>query len=826
MSNKISSLDDFLLLLKGVKAESAGQYKALCPGHEDTDRSLSVKQADGKLLIKCFAGCETANILKALNLTLADLFLNGHESKPQPHQIEAVYQYDGFEVVRTRPKGFYQRRPDTNGGYIYDLKGITPGLYHQEELAAAIASDKTIYITEGEKDVETLRALGLIATTNPGGALKWRSEYSTLLTGARVVILVDKDQAGQRHGQKVANALIGIVVTLKVLALPGDAVNDVTDWVQAGGTPAELEQLVAGASEYSPRPVVTASTVKHKTFNLTDLGNAERLVDQFGQQIRYCYIRKSWLVWNGKAWVWDSGDRIEGLAKQTVRNIYHEAANETDKTHRDKLVEHAKRSESSLKIKAMINLAQSEPGIPVVIPELDKDPWLFNCVNGTVDLKNGKLLTHRKEDLITVVVPVEYRPKATCRRWLKFLDQVTADDSDLRNYLQRAVGYSLTGNTKIQALFFLFGLGLNGKSTFVTTIRKIVGDYGERVNTDLFMARDRNSSGPKEGLANLRGKRFVTASELEDGRRLAISLIKDMTGGESIKADRKYEHEIEFSPTHKIWLSGNHKPVIPDTTLSIWRRVKLIPFTVTIAPKAIDPDLPLKLEAELPGILTWAVKGCRDWQRHGLKEPDVVSAATADYRHDQDILGDFLEDCCVLDLKTSISKAELKVIYKQWCEDTNIDPVTTKTFKTRLTEKGITEGKSSDGKTRIWRGIRTKNDDGTAGNSDMASDASKLTDTNRQVLPETSVTKGDKDNFMEKPVSDVSGVRSADHEAVLGMTVEAAIELWRSTGAPAIDLGPGETCSDLAILLSRRSVPERQMVAVRTWIDDPSRILK
>ncbi|MCL0058735.1 phage/plasmid primase, P4 family, partial [Dehalococcoidia bacterium] len=326
---------------------------------------------------------------------------------------------------------------------------------------------------------------------------------------------------------------------------------------------------------------------------------------------------------------------------------------------------------------------------------------------GTLDLRTGQLLPHSKDDLITIIVPVSYDPHAQYPRWLKFLDEITGGDTELQGYLQRAVGYSLTGETKSQVLFFLYGLGNNGKSTFTTTIRKLVGAYGERISTDLFMVKDKNASGPKESLANLQGKRFVIASELEDGKRLAVSLIKDMTGGETIKADRKYEHEVEYLPTHKIWLVGNHKPVITDTTLSIWRRMKLIPFTVTIPDNEIDPDLPSKLEAELSGILTWAVKGCLDWRHYGLREPEIVARATANYRRDQDILGDFIEDCCTLERSASITKLALRTTYEKWCKDNNIDAVSQRTFRARLIEKGVIDSKSQN--VRLWKGITLKN---------------------------------------------------------------------------------------------------------------------
>jgi len=485
----------------------------------------------------------------------------------------------------------------------------------------------------------------------------------------------------------------------------------------------------------------------------TDMCNAERLARYYGDRLRYCYERKRWLVWNGKVWEWDTGAKIVAVAKSTVRKIYHEAGDEPDQKMRKQLADHAKRSESEHRINAMITLAQAEPGISVKLSDLDTDPWLFNCLNGTVDLHTGKLLPHRKEDLITILVPVEYHPDALCPQWFSFLDRVTGNDASLVAYLQRAVGYSLTGDTKNQVLFFLYGLGNNGKSTFVTTIRKLTSGYGERVSTDLFMVKDKNTGGPKEALANLIGKRYVVASELEDGRRLAVSLIKDMTGGETIKADRKYEHEIEYQPTHKLWLVGNHKPVITDTTLSIWRRVKLIPFTFTIPDADVDPDLPSKLETELSGILDWAVKGCLNYQQYGLCEPDTVTTATASYRHEQDILGDFIEDCCIFEPLATIPKADLKGEYQRWCQENSTEPVTQRTFRKRLEEKGITDGKS--GGVRYWKGIILQS---LVPEGQENVPKFNMSGTRQTVFPENTHIKGKQKDFIENHALDVPNV--------------------------------------------------------------------
>ena len=268
MSVKIRGLDDFLLLLKGVKPGKDGQVTALCPGHDDHNRSLSVKQADGKLLVKCFAGCDTANILNALQLEAGDLFFDGRKAKTR--KIETIYNYidaEGkpFEVVRTRPKGFYQRRPDGKGGHINNLEGITTTLYHADELTEAIAAGTAIFIVEGEKDVDRLRTEGFTATCNPMGAGKWRNSYNEALHGADLCIIPDNDGPGRDHANQVAKSVYGIAGRVRLLELPGDC-KDISDWLDSGGDVEQLKQLVATCPDYVPPPEPLSITIDNTTY--------------------------------------------------------------------------------------------------------------------------------------------------------------------------------------------------------------------------------------------------------------------------------------------------------------------------------------------------------------------------------------------------------------------------------------------------------------------------------------------------------------------------------------------------------------------------------
>lgn len=454
-------------------------------------------------------------------------------------------------------------------------------------------------------------------------------------------------------------------------------------------------------------------------FNLTDAGNAEYFISLYGENLRYDHSRGRWLRWVKHYWKPDTDKGITRLAVKSAREHYKNAVNIADLELRGRVAKWAIQSEGKARLEALVSLAKDFHPIADSGEHWDTNPWLFCVANGVVDLRTGELRDGKQSDMITMQSPVTYDKEAKCPIWLNFIEQVVMGNAEVNDYLQRAVGYSLTGETRSQLWFFLYGLGSNGKSTFTMTVRRMVGDYGVRLDSDDLMIRDKQARGsnPKEGVADTRGKRFAVASEVQDGKRLDIGLLKDMAGQDTIKARRLYEHEVEFMPTHKLWMFGNHKPVITDTTHAAWRRLKLIPFNFTVPDGAIDPDLQSKLEGELPGILNWAIEGCLKWQADGFNEPVIVTDAVAAYRHDSDILADFIEDCCTLEPLATVTKSELKELYDNWCKDNGQEPITRNTFKKRLIEKGIGEGRAGN-IGRFWTGIRVKVDGDNGDKSD------------------------------------------------------------------------------------------------------------
>ncbi len=437
-------------------------------------------------------------------------------------------------------------------------------------------------------------------------------------------------------------------------------------------------------------------------FNLTDLGNAERFDARHGRDVLYCYPWGKWLVWTGARWERDDSGRVHRMAKEAVRGIYAEAAAAEDEERRKALARHATRSEAEARIRAMLELAKSD--VPVSPEQLDRDPWLLNCPNGTVDLRTGDLRPHRREDLLTKMAGVEYDPDAAAPAWAAFLERVLPGE-ELRGFVRRAAGYSATGDTSEQCMFINHGAGNNGKSTFQEALAAALGDYAMRAPTEMLMVR--RTGGVPNDVARLKGARFVTASETEEGRRLAESLVKDLTGQDTITARFMRAEFFDFKPTHKLWLSTNHKPEIRGTDNAIWRRIRLIPWSVAIPPAERDRKLPEKLRAELAGVLAWAVQGSLEWQREGLGESEEVRAATAEYRAEQDVLAAFIEERCVIAPNASAPATPLYHVYKAWCEETGERVETQKRFGMRLTERGFEREKAG---VYYWLGIGLRHD--------------------------------------------------------------------------------------------------------------------
>ncbi len=413
------------------------------------------------------------------------------------------------------------------------------------------------------------------------------------------------------------------------------------------------------------------------------------------------------LVHDGRRWIDDELGQMERWAKDTVRGIYQEAAGLDDATLRTATAEWAKRSEKAAQLAAMVRLAASEAGVPVLPSELDVDPMLFNVANGTIDLRTGTLCRHRREDLMTRLAPVEYRRDAKCPRWLRFLSEVFELHPDIVPFMQLAAGYSLTADTREECLFLLNGTGRNGKGTLLKILAAVMGDYAGTSDFSTFIAT-RDDRSPRDDIANMKGRRLVTAQEAREGAPLAESIVKWLTGGDRVRARKLHENSYEFDPTWKIWLASNYKPTIRGTDPAIWSRIRLIPFDVSFEGRE-DRTLKAALLDELPGVLAWAVEGCLHWQAEGLPSPDSVMKATGDYRSESDQVGRFIDDRCVVGERVSALGRNLYAAYKTWVEQTGErDSLTETAFGKRLTDGHHFEKKHTDrGNLYFGIGLRT-----------------------------------------------------------------------------------------------------------------------
>lgn len=438
--------------------------------------------------------------------------------------------------------------------------------------------------------------------------------------------------------------------------------------------------------------------------HLTDLGNAQRLVALCGSDIRYSANRRKWLVWVGTHWQWDDDILVMRRAKRTVRYMYQEAAALPDDQSRKELAKWALASESTHRLQAMCKSAESEESLQVDESDIDQDPFLFNVQNGTIDLRTGEFRKHRRDDLITMMVPIDYDPDAKGPLWEQFIDDITDGDKNLQTYLARAIGYSMTGNARDDVIFFIYGPGGNGKSTFLNTVRKVLGPYVGTVPVRALVEQGKGSPGHRDELASLAGTRMVLGAEIPDRMKIDMGLIKAFTGGDMISVSRKYERTFNFLPVFKLWLYGNSKPRIPEIDDGTWRRVRMVPFLVQFRHGENEvTDMEERLEAELKYVLLWGIRGAVEWVQHGLTDADVVASATREYRADEDVVGQFLEDCCVMKATARVAKATVYERYKQWCADNGEFAVGTKTFTQRLRGHRINEDKS--GAVRYWDGM-------------------------------------------------------------------------------------------------------------------------
>lgn len=751
----------------GLKQNASG-WVARCPAHADDVASLSITEAaDGKVLLHCHAGCTPFAILSALGMTLGDLFppSSGKQGKPEPK----IYQYfnaDGslaYEVCRFPPKEFRQRHRSPDGlKWIWNMTGVKRIPYRLNQLSGV----ETVVVVEGEKDADRLWLDGIPATTNVGGAMKWKAPETLALkkTGVkRVVILPDNDAAGANHAEEVAARCKAAGMAVTIIDLPGlKPKGDVSDWLLSGHTIADLKALIEqtpyivpaateSVSAASPESgtlwqrilarlaqtidkqsfelwlssltlleqagddagptvtmtigvptahgrdwlakhfvdkfisaastfgvaatfIFTVSTVKGSidpsAYHLTDLGNAEAFRDRYGDSVRWDRQLEDWYVWVDHRWAHDAGGaKIRRLAHEHVRLWQAEATSIPDYTVRKTVLDYAMKLEKAASFTTMLSELRVLEPVSSSGQQWDADPWLLGVENGVVDLRTGILRPGERLDNITKCTGCAYHEHAIAPRWLQFIDEIFGGDEALIAFIQRAAGYSLTGITSEQCFFMAHGAGSNGKSTLLSVLDYVFGNYSHTTDIKTFTVG--NDSVPYQ-LAQLVGRRLILTSEARTNAKMNEQVLKNMTGGEKVEVQHKYGHPFSFTPVGKIWFAVNHPPKVEDESHGFWRRVKMIPFNQTFEITPEGMALPGMLRSEASGILRWAVEGCLSWQANGLNAPSSVVEATKAYQDEEDPINEFLLDRCQRGQDLWVQASALYSAYRTWAAQQGI----------------------------------------------------------------------------------------------------------------------------------------------------------
>jgi P4 family phage/plasmid primase-like protien len=437
-------------------------------------------------------------------------------------------------------------------------------------------------------------------------------------------------------------------------------------------------------------------------FGESDADNALRVHAVAGGNFHHVADSGQWLIWDGFRWTPDRDGKMVRLFLNVMEGAASQGIGMENRKAGEALVKHAMRCRDNAKVTSGLTMLKSVQGVTISANDLDADPWVIGTPSGLIDLRAGKTITPDRRLLVTKSIACDYDPDATCPTWEDVIHTATAGDDELIRFLQCSIGYTLTGSTREQCLLFLYGLGANSKGTVVETVKSLLGDYAITAPESLFTV-DRNSSATND-IARLAGCRMACASELDENTAFAESRIKSLTGGDTITARFLHREFFDFRPSHKFWISGNHKPTVKGTDDGIWRRMRLVPFVVTIPPEKRDLNLGDKLRTELPGILRWAIEGCLIWQREGLNTPRCVTQATADYRASEDVVGQFLEDATTTDQDDQVLKSSLFESYAGWAEKHGIKrPLTATALNRKLEERGFEQKKIKGG--RYWRGI-------------------------------------------------------------------------------------------------------------------------
>jgi putative DNA primase/helicase len=728
-------------------------WLARCPAHDDRKPSLSVSEGDsGRALLKCHTGCSHEQVVRALGLEVRDLFddavqpalatvAKGGKSHAKtfptweaaiPKPLGAPSRHWEYEDASGTLVGIAARWDCTDGSKTFRPFCLTAHGWRAKAMAeprplyrlpAVIAAGNAIVVVEGEKCVDALGGVGIVATTSSMGAEAARKSDWSPLAGRHVVILPDNDAAGSKYASEVSRlAQVAGAKSVSLARLADHwpacpAGGDIADWIEARGDAAEpatirdeIEKILATARPVegindAPAEALASQSLPAGAANLgqpatqTDAGLCKRLCHAGQGRFLWVSERKTWARWDDRRWVDDpDGGEPRRVSKAIAAALWKELTAQSPLS----LVKFCRDAASRRGIDAAAALAKSEPGIEAAADSFDADPYAINCDNGILDLRTMALRPHDPGERMTKLVPVPFDAKAECPRWMAFLSEVMLGDEEMVGYLQRSIGLALSGDVSEQILSVHWGDGCNGKSLFFSVLGKIFGDYAAPIPADILVTangeRDREKS-----VSRLVGRRLCYAQEPDDGGKLAEGSLKAITGGDRLTARVEWERARVVTPTWHIHVCMNQLPQVRGTDYGLWRRLHIVRWGRTFGPEEQRPraEIERELVAEAPGILRWLCDGFTAWREGGLRPPQSVANVTERYRQFSDSVSRWLaSEEVAREEGVETPAGELYAAYSRFCRDEGCHSVSQAMFGRSLEARGITKNRPKAGP---WR---------------------------------------------------------------------------------------------------------------------------
>lgn len=710
------NLQEVSTYFNGVTRFKDNSFQCKCPIHNDHTASMTVSKGKKGILIHCHAGCETKSILEAVGLRESDLFYDSNVTKVKQDWKDRLEHSKKKKIVETYDyvdqsgKYLYSKirfEKDENGKkemlygvlnkekdwFQYGLKEKRKTLYNLPEIREAAAQKRTIYYVEGEKDVETLRGLGLIATT-AGSSGDWRRFFSKYFSGVDVVLLPDNDEAGEKLTERIISDLIGVVNSIKVVKTSERDHGDVTDYFQDGYTIEDFNKLVRETAilpqnqgkdvDKPTKKKAIPQWIKEKVaelgpeinYSYDDRGNGDLFADVFKDVCRFNSTAKCWCCYNGKFW---EEDRAELIAAENAKMLQDAlliyATTIEDYKEREEYGKHVMKIGRQQVRKNMIYDARSK--YPVKAEQFDQHKELFNCKNGTYNLETGVLQKHNPNDYISKISNVYYDPAAKSTEIQKTMNTILQGNKENIEYIQKIFGMALSGITNEEKLFLLYGATTrNGKSTIVETYLYMIKDYGITMQPETLALSKKDSRTANGDIARLKGARFVNAPEPPQNMRFDAALIKQLTGNDMITARKIYQEEMSFIPEFITLINTNHLPIITDETLFTSGRIVVIPFRKHFEEHEQDKWLKsrLKQRQNISGFFNWCVAGYQKYQKDGLETTESMNQEIESYHMNSDKIAAFISEVLTEDPTQFVTMKELYPIYEQWCYKYNYQP--------------------------------------------------------------------------------------------------------------------------------------------------------